>query len=119
MTVAHRITLLGISLRTAALAGACGLAMSACSAQPAASLPPLHDIEQATLAYANCVDQAARKLGVKPTGVEELARQAVGSCRELREAALKLKSVPVMFPSVAEFDAVHAGLARSTIEASR
>ena len=103
--------------RSFALVGA--IAISACSGQAADTLPPLPTIENATLAYANCVYAAARKLAARSGGANLLAEQAVASCRELRAKALALKGVPVMFPSVAEYDSTHLGLARQTIENSR
>ena len=106
-------------MKTHAFVIGCAATLSGCSGQAAGALPPLHAIEKATLAYANCVDASARKLAAEPGTVERLAQQAVGSCRELREKALALKGVPVMFPTVAEYDATHLGLARQTIESSR
>jgi len=106
-------------MTTYALAMVCAITLSACSGQAADTLPPLPTIEKATLAYANCVDERARKLAAGPGSEEILARQAVDSCRELRAKALALKGVPVMFPTVAEYDATHLGLARQTIKSSR
>ncbi|MES2443050.1 MAG: hypothetical protein V4574_09485 [Pseudomonadota bacterium] len=92
--------------------------LSACSGQSADTLPPFAAIEKATLDYANCVDQAARKPVSRPSQVNDLARRAVAACRALRTKALALKSVPVFFPTVAEFDSTHLDVARSAVESA-
>lgn len=97
----------------------CATSLSACSGQAADTLPPLPQIEKATLDYANCVDTSARKLAAHSGDAEMLARQAVESCRGLRAKALESKGVPVMFPTIAEYDATHLGLARQTVKSSR
>ena len=106
-------------MRKFVIAMACAMALSSCSKGSADTLPPLEEIQKATLNYANCVDQTARKLAAQAAEVERLAKRAVGHCRELRAEALKLKGVPVMFPSIAEFDATHLGLAQNTIQSVR
>jgi hypothetical protein len=97
----------------------CIIALPGCSGSSSDTLPPLPAIEQATLKHANCVDQAARKLASQQALVESLIKQAVGSCEMLRAEALRLKAVPVIFPTAAEFAATHLGLARRTIEGIR
>ena len=106
-------------MKLLAIAAICVVAVSACSGQAADTLPPLPTIEKATLAYANCVDVAARKLASQSDGVDILARRAIEGCRDSRAKALALKGVPVMFPTVAEYDAMHIGLAKQAIEKSR
>jgi hypothetical protein len=106
-------------MKAQAFALVCAIAVSACSASAGDALPPLATTEKATLAYANCVDTAAGKLAARPDQAAILARNAVGSCRDLRAKALALKSVPVMFESIAEFDAIHLHLARLSIESAR
>ncbi|OYY71685.1 hypothetical protein [Sphingomonas sp. 28-63-12] len=92
------------------------LALTGCSGASSEDLPPLPTIEAATLKYANCVDQAAQRLGRTSGSLEQLAQQGVSGCSVLRTEALKLKAVPVMFPTTAEFDATHLGVARQAIE---
>jgi hypothetical protein len=41
------------------------------------------------------------------------------SCQQARAKALSLKSVPVIFPTIADFDKAHLGVAQSTIERAR
>ena len=106
-------------MKLLAIVAICVVAVSACPGQAADKLPPLPTIEKATLAYANCVDVAARRLASQPDGADILARRAVDGCRDLRAKALTLKGVPVMFPTVAEYDAMDIGLARQAIEKSR
>ena len=106
-------------MKTQAFAMVCSIIVSGCSGQAADTLPPLATIEKATLAYANCIDAAARKLAARSGAAEMFAQQAVGNCRGLRAKALALKGVPVMFPSVAEYDAAHLGLARQAVESAR
>ena len=101
------------------IAAICAVAVSACSGKAADTLPPLPTIEKATLAYANCVDVAAQTLASQSDGVDVLAKRAVDGCRDLRAKALALKGVPVMFPTVAEYDAMHFGLAKQAIEKFR
>ena len=98
---------------------ACAAALSACSGESADAPPPLAIIEQAALDYAGFVDQAAGKLAQAPRRAADLARRAVASCRELRAKALALKGVPVMFPTIAEFDASHLDAARHRIDSAR
>jgi len=107
------------TVKSFAVAMLCAAALSACSGQAANTGPALATIEKATLAYANCIDKSARNLAAQSGETEILARQAVGSCRDLREKALALKGVPVMFPTVSEYDATHLGLARQSIESAR
>ncbi|MBX9880636.1 MAG: hypothetical protein K2X73_01550 [Sphingomonas sp.] len=106
-------------MKIPAVAAICAVAVSACSGKASDTLPPLPTIEKATLAYADCVDIAARKLASQMDGVDVLAKRAVDGCRDLREKALALKGVPVIFPTVAEYDATHFGLAKQAIENSR
>lgn len=106
-------------MRFYAFAAGCTIALSACSGQAADRLPQLPEIEKATLAYANCVDTTAHKLAALSGEREMLARRAVENCRQLRAKALALKGVPVMFPTVAGYDAMHLDLARQTIGNSR
>lgn len=101
------------------IAAICAVAVSACSGKEADTLPPFPTIEKATLAYANCVNIAAGKLASEPDGADVVAKRAVDGCRDLREKALALKGVPIMFPTVAEYDATHLGLAKQTIERLR
>ena len=107
------------AMKLLATAAICAVAVSACSGQAADTLPPLPTIEKATLAYANCVDVAARKLASGSDGADVLARRATDRCKDLRAKALALKGVPVEFPTVAEYDAMHLGLAKQAIEQSR
>lgn len=108
-------------MKLPAIAAICAVAVavSAGSGQAAETLPPLPTIEKATLAYANCFDVAARTLAVQSDGLDVLARRAVDGCRDLRAKALTLKGVPVMFPTIAEYDAMHLGLAKQAIEKFR
>jgi hypothetical protein len=93
--------------------------LSACSEPAPAALPAFHEIMQATEGYAGCVYDAARELATDSGKVDTLAQQAVDRCRESRSQALALKSVPVAFPTISEFDTVHLGLARGAIEKAR
>lgn len=93
--------------------------LAACSKQATDTLPPFPRIEEALLAYANCLDASGRKLAVPPDGAETLAQEVVTNCRGLRRRALALKVVPVMFSTVAEFDTFHFGFARRAIEKYR
>jgi len=106
-------------MKTHALAVVCAIALPACQEQAADALPPLSTIQEATLAYANCVDKTARNFAVQPGRAEVLAQSVIDSCQELRSQAIDLKAVPVMFSTVAEFDAMHFGVARQSIETSR
>jgi hypothetical protein len=92
------------------------LALTGCSNSSSEALAPLPTIEAATLKYANCVEQSAQKLAVTSGSSEKLAQHAVGRCSSIRAEALKLKSVPVMFPTIVEFDTTHLGVARQAIE---
>jgi len=102
---------------TVATIGAISLA--ACSGRATDPLPAFETIERATLAYANCVADSARKLAPQSRETDVLAQQAADGCREARAEALSQKSVPVFFPTIAEFDAVHLGVARSAIVSTR
>ena len=106
-------------MRKLTVAAIGAVTLAACSGPRTEPLPPLESIEAATLAYANCVNDSALKLAARPQAVEVLAPQAVDGCRKARTEALNLKSVPVFFPTIAEFDSVHLGVARSAIEKTR
>jgi hypothetical protein len=96
----------------------CAFGVSACS-DGSNELPPLADIEKATLAYANCIDDKARSESARSASMEESVTQVLRDCRELRSEALRLKAVPVMAKTVAEFDEIHNGLAQNMVAESR
>ena len=73
----------------------------------------------ARIDYANCVNVAALKLASQPDGVLALARSAVDDCHDLRTKAPALKGAPVMFPTIAEYDAMHFGIAKEALEKLR
>ncbi len=95
------------------------VALTACSGQAATPGPPLANIERATLTYANCVLRRARQSAARPGSTDEVAQQVVASCAEARSEALNMRSVPVMFSSVDEFDTVHLDIARHEINEIR
>ena len=94
------------------------LSLAACS-DGSNQLPPLADIEKATLAYANCINYKTRSDSSENTSVEASARRVLRDCRALRSEALRLKAVPVMAKTVSEFDEIHNGLARNMVAESR
>ena len=93
--------------------------VSGCAAQSKSALPPLSEIQKATLDYVTCIDRTAPKFADAPGSPEQIAPRVIASCSDLRSVALKLKSVPVMYPTIAEFDANHLGFAKQAIEHTR
>jgi len=70
------------------------LSLAACT-DASNQLPPFADIETATLAYVNCINNKARS------------------------EALRLKAVPVMAKTISEFDDIHNGLAKYVVAEPR
>lgn len=97
----------------------CAAILASCSKQSADTLPPFPKIEEATVAYANCLDESGRSLAAQQGQTELLAYRTVASCRKLHSRAIALKVVPVMFPTIAEYDAFHFRMARRAVEVSR
>ena len=79
----------------------------------AQDIPSCESISAAVESYANCIDQAVKKLAKGIDSNDEVALKAVSTCREFRDTALHLKAVPALEPTVADFDALHIGLARN------
>ena len=96
----------------------CAFGVSACS-EGSNELPPFADIEKATLAYANCINDKAQSELAQSASIEESVTQVLRDCRELRAEALRLKAVPVMAETISEFDEIHNGLAQNIVAESR
>jgi hypothetical protein len=96
----------------------CALSLAACS-NGSNQLPPFADIEKATLAYANCINDKAQLDSAESISVEASAARVLRDCSALRSEALRLKAVPVMSKTISEFDEIYSGLARNMVAESR
>ena len=94
------------------------ISLAACN-NGANQLPPFADIEKATLAYANCINDKAQSGLTQNDSAEASAAQVLRDCSDLRSEALRLKAVPVMAKTVSEFDEIHNGLAKNLVAEAR
>ncbi|WP_162925108.1 hypothetical protein [Aurantiacibacter odishensis] len=79
-------------------------------------MPPFEEISSANLAYARCIDEAVKSLGVpsQPVGSDVAAVRE--QCSDARAHALRMRVVPVFAESIEAYDEIHDGLARSLLE---
>ena len=88
--------------------------LSAC-AEESEALPPRDEVDGATLAYAQCIDEAVDQLDLTAGSIDAQVQSVRDDCAQERNNALRMRAVPIFAPTIEEFDEIHDGLAESLI----